>query len=100
MHSDVAQDWTVSNLARLRGVSRSSFAPRFRRTVETGPTEYLQHWRMELAKDELRRGTQSIGKIALAIGFQSSSAFSAAFTREAGCLPNRFAGPAHGAAQS
>ncbi|WP_269430964.1 helix-turn-helix domain-containing protein [Silvibacterium bohemicum] len=43
--------------------------------------EYLLHWRMTLAKDELRRGTRSVGEIALAIGFQSSSALNTAFIR-------------------
>ena len=91
MHTDVAHGWTVSTLARLCGVSRSTFATRFRKIVGTGPIEYLLHWRMVLAKDELRRATRSIGEIALAIGFQSSSAFSTAFTRAVGCSPKRFA---------
>ena len=94
MHRDVAHGWTVSSLARLCDVSRSSLAARFRRIVGRGPIEYLLHWRMALAKDELRRGTRSIGEIALAIGFQSSSAFSTAFTRAVGCSPKRFAGSA------
>jgi AraC-like DNA-binding protein len=93
MHRDVAHGWTVAGLARLCNVSRSTFAERFRRIVGTGPIEYLQQWRMALAKDELRRGTRSIGEIALAIGFQSSSAFSTTFTRTVGCSPKRFAYP-------
>lgn len=91
MHRDVAHDWTVSGLARLCGVSRSTFAARFRQIMGTGPIEYLLHWRMALAKDELRRGSRSIGEIALAIGFQSSSAFSTAFSRAVGSSPKRFA---------
>jgi hypothetical protein len=61
----VAHGWTVSSLARLCGVSRSTFAARFRAIVGTGPIEYLLHWRMALAKDELSRGTRSIGEIGL-----------------------------------
>ncbi len=91
MHRDIAHGWTVSALARLCGVSRSTFASRFRKIVGTGPIEYLLDWRMALAKDQLRRGTRSIGEIAFAIGFQSSSAFSTAFTRATGCSPKRFA---------
>jgi AraC-like DNA-binding protein len=91
MHRDVAHAWTVSGLARLCGVSRSTFAARFRQIVGTGPIEYLLDWRMALAKDELRRGSRSIGEIALAIGFQSSSAFSTAFSQAVGSSPKRFA---------
>ncbi|MBB5343889.1 AraC family transcriptional regulator [Tunturibacter empetritectus] len=94
MHREVAHGWTVAGLARLCGVSRSSFAVRFRRIVGRGPIEYLLDWRMALAKDELRGGTRSIGEVALMVGFQSSSAFSTAFTRAVGCSPKRFAASA------
>ena len=91
MHRNVAHDWTVADLARLCGLSRSSFAARFSKVVGTGPIEYLMRWRMALAKDELNRGERSSGQIALAIGFKSSSAFSTAFTRAVGCAPKLFA---------
>lgn len=96
IHKDVAHDWTVAALAKLCAVSRSTFATRFRSIVGVGPIEYLQHWRMALAKDALRSGKQSIGQIAFAIGFQSQSAFSTAFTRAVGCSPRQFASTASG----
>ncbi len=80
----------LRSLAKLCGVSRSTFATRFSKVVGVGPIEYLLHWRMALAKDELRYGTKSIGEIAFATGFGSSSAFSSAFTREVGCPPTHF----------
>ena len=91
MHGEVAGRWTVAKLARLSGVSRSTFATRFRTVMGLGPIEYLANWRLALAKDELSCGTKTIGEIALAVGFHSSSAFSAAFTRAVGCSPKRFA---------
>jgi AraC-like DNA-binding protein len=91
MHRDVAHGWSVDELARLCAVSRSTFASKFRRTVGVAPIEYLLRWRMALAKDQLSRGTQSVGEIAFAIGFQSASAFTTAFTRAVGCSPSRFA---------
>lgn len=91
MHHDVAHDWTVDELARLCGVSRTRFATKFREIVGRAPIDYLLHWRMAFAKDELRRGKKSISEIAFAIGFQSASAFSTAFTRAVGCSPKRFA---------
>ena len=90
MHADVAHDWTVAILASRCNVSRSTFAAHFRKVVGMGPIDYLLRWRMTLAKDELRRGTRSIGEIALAVGFQSSSAFSTAFTKVMGCSPRQF----------
>ena len=91
MHRDVAHDWSVEELARLCAVSRSSFASKFRSVVGTTPIAYLLNWRMALAKDQLSRGTRSIGEIAFDIGFQSPSAFTTAFTRMVGCSPKRFA---------
>lgn len=90
-HRNVALPWTTARLARLCGLSRSALAFRFAKVVGLGPIEYLQKWRMAIAKDELRCGTRSIGEIALAVGFQSASAFSTAFTRAVGCAPGRFA---------
>lgn len=96
MHKDVAYAWTVAGLAKLCNVSRSTFATSFRSVVGVGPIEYLQHWRMALAKDALRAGKQSVGDIAFAIGFQSQSAFSTAFTRAVGCAPRQFASTVSG----
>jgi AraC-like DNA-binding protein len=90
MHSDVAREWTVAKLARCCNVSRSTFAAHFRKVVGIGPIDYLSRWRMALARDELRHGAKSIGEIALAIGFQSSSAFSTAFAKAMGCSPSQF----------
>ena len=91
MHRGVARTWTVTELARLSGVSRSTFATRFRAVVGVGPIEYLANWRIALAKDELARGTKTIGEIALFVGFHSSRAFSTAFTRAVGASPPSFA---------
>ena len=91
LHSDVAKAWTTAKLARLCGCSRSAFNLRFTRIVGVAPMRYLQRWRMALAKDELRRGERSVAEIAFMIGFQSSGAFTKAFTRSVGCPPSRFA---------
>ena len=90
MHGDVAHGWSVAELAKRCGVSRSTLAARFRQTLGMGPMEYLLRWRMALAKDELRNGRLTIGEIAEMIGFQSSSAFSTAFSRTTGCSPKCF----------
>src|SRR5579875_837099 len=92
LHGDVAHPWTTAKLARLCGTSRSALSARFSRIVGLGPIEYLQQWRIALARDELRRGTSSVGDIALAIEFLSASAFSTAFTRSVGCSPRQFMG--------
>ncbi len=91
MHHEVTRVWTVAGLAKLCGVSRSTFATRFRTVMGVAPIEYLTDWRIALAKDELSYGTKTIGEIAMSVGFHSSSAFSTAFARVVGCSPKRFA---------
>ena len=90
IHGDPAKAWTTSKLARLGGCSRSGFNLRFTSLVGVAPMRYLHNWRMALAKDELRRGERSVAEIAFVIGFQSSGAFTKAFTRSVGCPPSKF----------
>ena len=90
MHGDPAKPWTTAKLARLGGCSRSGFNLRFTSLVGVAPMQYLHRWRMALAKEELRRGERSVAEIAFMIGFQSSSAFTKAFTRSVGCPPSKF----------
>lgn len=91
LHANIAQRWTTAELARLCGSSRSGFSARFSQTVGVGPMAYLQRWRMAVAQDELATGLRSVTEIALLVGFQSSSAFSTAFTRAVGSSPSRWA---------
>lgn len=90
MHTDVAHPWTVADLAREAGHSRSAFSERFIRTVGLPPMEYLMQWRMALAKDLLAREPMPLEAVAAAIGYQSASAFSTAFRRQVGQAPAEF----------
>jgi AraC-like DNA-binding protein len=91
MHSNVRAGWTVAELAKLAGMSRSAFAARFADTLGCAPIEYLSRWRMALAQDALSRGGKSLDRLADEIGYESASAFSTAFRRRTGCSPGAFA---------
>lgn len=91
MHADVRANWTVADLARTAGLSRSSFAARFGEVLGCAPIEYLARWRMAIAKDALTRGMKSLDRIADEIGYESASAFSTAFRKRLGCPPGKFA---------
>ena len=90
MHEDVAQPWTVEGLARAAGLSRSSFFDRFARRVGMRPMEYLNGWRMAVAKDLLRQPGLSLDEVAGRVGYGSASTFSIAFSRHVGMPPGRF----------
>lgn len=90
IHAETARPWTVDGLARVAGLSRSAFFERFARRVGLRPMEYLQAWRMALAKDLLRRGTLPLDTVAERVGYASSSTFSTAFSRHVGMPPGQF----------
>lgn len=91
IHTQTTQPWTLVTLARAAGMSRSSLAERFARVVGMTPLNYLLHWRLAVAKDLLRRG-HTVAETALAVGYESASGFSTAFSRETGKAPREFAG--------
>ena len=91
LHEDVSHRWTVAALARKAGMSRAAFAARFSRLLGMPPMDYLVRWRMALAKDLLWHDGLSLAEVADAIGYQSASAFSTAFSRCVGQAPSTFA---------
>ena len=91
MHGQLARSWTVAQLAKMAGLSRSAFFERFQRTVALPPMEYLLAWRMAVAKDLLRRHDLSVGEVAERVGYGSASTFSTAFSRHVGRPPGRYA---------
>ena len=90
MHDDPAHPWTLQALAARVGMSRSTFALKFKETVGESPMEYLTRWRMLLAGDRLANSGDPVSVIALSLGYESESAFSTAFKRVMGCSPRQY----------
>ena len=90
VHERPADPWTVLQLAREAGLSRSAFFERFSKTVGVAPMEYLTTWRMALAKQLLRQRESPISEIAERVGYSSVSTFGVAFTRHVGMPPGRY----------
>jgi AraC-like DNA-binding protein len=88
MHADPGRRWSLHDLARAAGMSRSSFALAFRVRAGETPMSYLARWRMLLAAERLDSG-HSIASIAPDLGYASESAFGTAFKRVMGGAPRR-----------
>ena len=90
MHAEPSRRWTLASLADHAGMSRTTFAERFRKVVGRPPLDYLTEWRMRLAADRLRRTGDSVASIAFAVGYESEAAFSTAFRRVISRPPTRY----------
>lgn len=91
LHEDPSHAWTIQELAQVAGMSRSSFAEKFHRKVGRPVMEYLIHWRMLKAADMLATTDRPVGEVAQSSGYESESAFSAAFKRVMGQSPRQYA---------
>lgn len=90
LHKEPAEPWTISNLARRVGLSRTRLAEAFRHFLGEPPMSYLARWRLKLGAEILRSTEQSIVEVAAAVGYGSEAAFNRAFKREFDCPPAQF----------
>lgn len=84
MRGDPAHPWTVAELAAAVSLSVRSLQEGFRRSLDTTPTVYLRHLRLEKAHDELTLaapGTVSVTEVAARWGFVHLGRFAASYRR-------------------
>jgi AraC-like DNA-binding protein len=91
IHEEPGRRWTVDALATVAGMSRSSFSARFSAMVGEPAIEYLTRWRMHLAADRLLNLGTPVSVLADNLGYESESAFGAAFKRVIGQSPRQYA---------
>jgi len=87
LHRDIARRWTVDELGREAGLSRSALADRFIRLIGVPPMHYLANWRMQVAAERLRNTSASLAQVAEIVGYDSEAAFSRAFKKAFGTAP-------------
>ncbi|MBS0466273.1 MAG: AraC family transcriptional regulator [Proteobacteria bacterium] len=87
MHAAPAQSWTVDELGRRVGLSRSAFHARFVNMIGQTPMQYLTHWRMQAGAALLRDTAATVVAIAQDVGYESEASFSRAFKRFMGKPP-------------
>jgi AraC-like DNA-binding protein len=89
IHQSPQKQWTVPALSASVGLSRSPFAARFTALVGQPPMAYLKRWRLQLAATLLRQNA-ALSSVAERVGYESTPAFSRAFTRFFGVPPGRY----------
>jgi len=87
IHTDFGKNWSLDALAKTSGMSRAGFALHFKKLIGVAPIDYLANWRMQIACDLLQQGKLGLSEIAGTVGYESESAFSAAFKKIVKCRP-------------
>ena len=90
MHSRSPYPWTIAELAKEVGLSRSSLVERFTKYLSEPPMAYLIRWRLKLAARALASTSRGVAEIAEDVGYESEAAFNRAFKREFGLPPARY----------
>lgn len=89
IHNQPSESWTVDQLAKAAGMSRSGFSARFTQVIGTSVKQYLTHWRMTIARSKILSGDMTLGELSEELGYQSEAAFSRAYKRVMGESPVR-----------
>jgi AraC-like DNA-binding protein len=87
LHQEPGRAWTVDELARQSGLSRSVLSERFTQLLGLAPIQYLTRWRMQVAARLLTDAVAKVSAVALEVGYDSEAAFSRAFKKAVGVAP-------------
>jgi AraC-like DNA-binding protein len=90
LHQEPAHHWTLSELARRTGLSRTRLSERFRHFLGESPMAYLAQWRLQLGAEMLQSTEDSVAEVAATVGYGSEAAFNRAFKREFDCPPAQY----------
>lgn len=90
MEQNYAGKITVENLAARSGYSASHFTRMFRQVYGLSPIQFLNHLRIEHAKNLLRAEQHTLNEIAHRCGFSSVYYFSRCFKQITGTTPKKW----------
>ena len=77
----------VADLAKLAGMSQSSFHEHFKTVTGTTPLQYQKDLRMIEARHLLASGARAVSVAGFEVGYESPTHFSRDYSRKFGCSP-------------
>ena len=90
VHRTPESKWTLENLAHEIGMSRTSFANRFRELVGDTPMQYITDLRLQKSRELLTTTRLPISGVCELVGYGSEAAFIRAFKRSFNLSPGTF----------
>jgi AraC family transcriptional regulator len=90
IETHIEEDLSIQALSRVVGLSPQHFAVLFRESTGFTPHQYVNHRRIALAQQLLRKNHSSLIDVSLQCGFSSQSQFITTFRKLVGMTPGRF----------
>jgi AraC family transcriptional regulator len=90
MNAQLADDFSLTRLARSAELSEYHFSRMFKRATGLSPSQYFIGLRMARARQLLIETQRSVIDIGLEVGYSSPSHFSQVFRREVGVTPSAY----------
>jgi AraC-like DNA-binding protein len=87
LHAAPEEPWTVEELGRRVGLSRSTLHERFAALIGQAPMQYLAQWRIQVGATLLRDTAFTVAAVAQQVGYESEASFARAFKRLVGQPP-------------
>lgn len=84
------ENLSIKELAKLCNLSLSSFKRQFKTTFQDSPINYINHRKIEKAKELLKTSKFSISEISYSIGIEDPQYFTRVFKKKVGVTPSSF----------
>lgn len=81
---------TLSDISASGNICRSKCCEIFKHYLQESPIDFLNHYRLEVSCQLLKKTNASITQVALTCGFQHLSYYSKLFHRSYGCTPREY----------
>lgn len=89
--SHYSETFRVEDLARICGMSTSSFHRSFQAATAMSPIQFQKQIRLQKSRLMLMAGQEDVGTIGFKVGYESASQFSREYRRQFGLPPGRHA---------
>jgi len=90
IESHFADTVSMTQMAKLAGLSSTHFNRRFQQLLRITPTQYLRTTRIEAARHLLSTTSRELADIAAAVGFSDQSHFTKCFRQTTGLTPDAY----------
>jgi signal transduction histidine kinase/ABC-type sugar transport system substrate-binding protein/AraC-like DNA-binding protein len=90
LHQNYTRPFTLQEIASTVGISKNYLSQIFRDEMSLPIWEYLNRYRVQLAKEYLRSSVLSVTEISIRVGFEDFSYFGRVFNKYCACSPRAY----------